>query len=307
MYRQISFLILKVVLSALIACGTAAPSASHSHDQYAYAGPVATYAASAPVLLQEYQHLPAVAKVAEYVEHVPSSVSHQSSSVVHSSAAVATPVLHAAPIRTIETLQATPIVEEIHEAQFVDAFHAAPVLKEAAYAKVAEYVEHVPSSVSHHSSSVVHSSAAVATPVITPVAKTVVATAPIYKAAPAPILHAAPILKEVHGVAHDIVEVRPEIQYAAAAPAYAKVGEFVEHVPSSVSHHSSSVVHNSAAVATPVITPVAKTVVSTAPVYRAAPAAYAIHEAPLYNSLPYAAYNHGPAYYAHNQPILRSW
>lgn len=332
-----SFLSLpKVVLSALIVCGTAAPSVNLSPDQYAYAGPVATYAAAAPVLVQEYQHVPAVAKVAEVVEHIPSSVSHHSSAVVHSSAAVATPVitpvakativsapapvLHAAPVvpapvRTI--VEATPIVEEIREAQYVAPIVKQVALQPQAYAKVAEYVEHVPSSVSHHSSSVVHSSAAVATPVIAPVAKATIVQAapviaPVAKATivsqPAPVLRAAPVFNEV---AHDIVEIRPEVQAVPAA--YAKVAEFVEHVPSSVSHHSSSVVHNTAAVATPVITPVAKTVVATAPVYKSAPllkavpapAAYAVHEAPLYNSLPYAAYNYGPAYY--NEPVLRSW
>lgn len=310
----------------MIACGTAAPSLQHNPSQYAYAGPVASYASAAPVLVQEIQHVPAVAKVAEYVEHVPTSVSHHGSAVVHNTAAIATPTI-------TEVHRAAPIVEEVHEAQFVAApvLKAAPILKQeiveiqpeiqytSGLAKVGEIVEHVPSSVSHHSSSVVHSTAAVATPVITPVAKTVVATAPVYKAsiaapviapvaktvvAPAPIYKAAPILKQ------EIVEIRPEVHHV---PAVTKVGEIVEHVPTSVSHHSSSVVHNTAAVATPVITPVAKTVVATAPVYKAAPLLKTVHapatyavQAPLYESAPYAAYQDGATFY-HGEPLLRTW
>lgn len=297
----------------MIVCSAAAPSGFDNH--FAYAGPV-EHVPTAPIILPEYHQ--AVAKVGEFVEHVPSSVSHHSSSVVHSSAAVATPV-----VTSVEHV-ATPIVEEVREAQF----HAAQVLTEvqassqdtielrpevhhaSAFAKVGEFVEHVPSSVSHHSSSVVHSSAAVATPVITPIAKTIVSVAPVFKVTA--VHEASPVFKEVEASGQDTIEVRPEIHHASAS-SFEKIGEVVKHVPTSESHYSSSVVHSSAAIATPVITPVAKTIVEAAPIYKAAPLwqtvhvpTYAVHyQEPLYYSAPYASHHHGLAY--HSQPLLHSW
>lgn len=73
--------------------------------------------------------------------------------------------------------------------------------------------------------------------------------------------------------ARHIVSVQPEVR----VPALAKIGEYVEHVPTSVSHQSSSVVHNSAAIVKEIIAPVQKTYIQKS--YVAAPAVYA--HAPL--------------------------
>lgn len=71
-------------------------------------------------------------------------------------------------------------------------------------------------------------------------------------------------------------------------PTVAKVGDIVQHVPTSVSHQSSSVVHNTGTIVTPVVTPVHKTIVA-APVLKTvhAPIAYS---APLWN-----------------EPLISSW
>lgn len=69
-------------------------------------------------------------------------------------------------------------------------------------------------------------------------------------------------------------------------PALAKVGHIVHTAPSSVSHQSITQVHSKASVVEPILAPVVKTTIHTAPVvhapivhtYRAAPV---VHAAPL--------------------------
>lgn len=105
-----------MVLSALIAIASAAPSGLHGLPlTYTYAaaqpslttynthlGYAPTVYAAAPAAhhtIVEYQpeyHVEAAPILAK-VEHVPTAVSHQSSTVVHSKAAVVTPIV-AAPI-----------------------------------------------------------------------------------------------------------------------------------------------------------------------------------------------------------------
>lgn len=63
----------------------------------------------------------------------------------------------------------------------VSTYAAAPV--------VTSYVKSVPTSISHSSSSVVHSSAHIAQPVVAPVVKTHLTTAPVIKSYVAPIAH----------------------------------------------------------------------------------------------------------------------
>lgn len=105
-----------------------------------------------------------------------------------------------------------------------------------------------------------------------------------------------------------------------AVPSIAKVGSVVSSIPTGVSAHSSSVVHSTGAVVTPVLTPIQKTIVHSAPLVSApivkhiSPLAYSspLVSSPLAYSAPIAyngwnnGWNNGWSN-GWNSPLVSSW
>ncbi|KAI8120157.1 hypothetical protein FF38_09539 [Lucilia cuprina] len=68
-------------------------------------------------------------------------------------------------------------------------------------------------------------------------------------------------------------------------PALAKVGHIVHSSPSAVSHQSITQVHSKTSVVEPLLTPVVKTTIHSAPVVHA-PVVHTYHSAPVVHSVP---------------------